>query len=82
MKSVKEGMVELNTADSLDSGVVPTGQVSGPEAIKASKMECHHPETYPWLIPLRQRFNLLYLRTIEQLTEDAFGVPKTKNVQI
>ena len=47
MKSVKEGMVELDTADSLDSGVVPTGQVSGPEAIKASKRECHHPETLP-----------------------------------
>lgn len=30
----------LNTADSLDSGVVPTGQVSGPEAIKASEREC------------------------------------------
>jgi len=47
VKSVKEGMVELNTADSLDSGVVPTGQVSGPEAIKASERECHHPETLP-----------------------------------
>lgn len=47
MKSVKEGIVELNTADSLDSGVVPTGQVNGPEAIKASERECHHPETLP-----------------------------------
>ncbi|XP_055278372.1 translation initiation factor IF-2-like [Moschus berezovskii] len=37
-------MVALNTADSL---VVPTGQVSGPEAIKASERECHHPETLP-----------------------------------
>ena len=47
VESVKEGMVELNTADSLDSGVVPTGQTNGPEAIKASERECQHPETLP-----------------------------------
>lgn len=45
------------TADSLESGIVPTGQSDqSSETIKEDERECYHPETLSWLIPLRQRF--------------------------
>lgn len=40
--------------DSLDSEIVPSGQVSGTEAFKDSEGEYYHPEALSWLIPLKQ----------------------------
>ena len=42
-----------------DGGLVPSGQVSGPEAIKAGEGGDYQPETLFWLIPPRQRFSFL-----------------------
>lgn len=52
----KECWVPIFTADSLDSGIISSGQISGPEAIKDHERNVNRPETLSWLIPLRQRF--------------------------
>lgn len=69
------------TADCLDSAIVPSGQISGPEATKDHEGDCYHPETLSWLIPLRQRFSFI-VATIVQLTGDALRFLTLKDAQI
>lgn len=52
----KQGMGRPSVAQRPDGGLVPSGQVSGPEAIEAGEGGDYQPETLFWLLPPRQVF--------------------------